>query len=282
MSILPRDWPADKVQRRAQRPSASLPATRSRSSRRKRVDDDFDARFSATARHYLYRILNRRAPPALERGTVVARRRRRSMRGAMHEAAQTLVGRHDFTTFRSVQCQATSPVAHARPARRDARRRHRRDPRLGPLVPAQPGALDGRNAEARRARGRGRVERRARGARGRRPRAPAARSRRPTGCTWCASTTEPSDEAEQRLQREQHERARPAACAAKTAGRDGRPLAERGVGQPPGQHHASTTKMPQRERRRPSAAVGPERGRTSEAGSISQTSSAEPQLLATT
>src|SRR4051812_32530535 len=70
---------------------------------------DFDARFSAIGRHYLYRIVNRRAPLALEakKAWWVAR----SLdAGAMHEAAQALVGRHDFTTFRSVQCQAKSPV----------------------------------------------------------------------------------------------------------------------------------------------------------------------------
>lgn len=71
--------------------------------------DDFDARYSATARHYRYRILSRRAPPALERNrvwwlpiTLDA--------AAMHEAAQALLGRHDFTTFRAAQCQANSPL----------------------------------------------------------------------------------------------------------------------------------------------------------------------------
>ncbi|MCT8999821.1 tRNA pseudouridine(38-40) synthase TruA [Chelativorans intermedius] len=73
------------------------------------VADDFDARFSATARHYLYRILNRRAPPALARGRVWHVPKRLDA-GAMHAAAQRLTGRHDFTTFRSVQCQAKSPV----------------------------------------------------------------------------------------------------------------------------------------------------------------------------
>ncbi|MGE3245356.1 MAG: tRNA pseudouridine(38-40) synthase TruA [Beijerinckiaceae bacterium] len=73
------------------------------------VADDFDARFSAVKRHYLYVILNRRAPPAVEAGRVwhVARRLNA---GAMHEAAQLLVGRHDFTTFRASECQANSPV----------------------------------------------------------------------------------------------------------------------------------------------------------------------------
>ena len=71
--------------------------------------DDFDARFSATKRHYLYRIVNRRADLALNR--------RRAWKigrpldaAAMHAAAQRLVGRHDFTTFRDVECQAKSPV----------------------------------------------------------------------------------------------------------------------------------------------------------------------------
>ncbi|MGH6816041.1 MAG: tRNA pseudouridine synthase A, partial [Hyphomicrobiaceae bacterium] len=73
------------------------------------VPETFDARFSATARHYLYRILARRAPPALERNRVwwlpVALDAE-----VMHAAAQRLVGRHDFTTFRAAACQARSPV----------------------------------------------------------------------------------------------------------------------------------------------------------------------------
>jgi len=70
---------------------------------------DFDARYSATARHYRYRILCRRAPPALDRDrvwwlpvTLDA--------AAMAAAAPVLVGRHDFTTFRAAQCQANSPL----------------------------------------------------------------------------------------------------------------------------------------------------------------------------
>lgn len=74
-----------------------------------RVDADFDARFSATARHYLYRIVNRRAPLALEHGKAWHLARTLDVE-AMHEAAQSLVGKHDFTTFRSVQCQSASPV----------------------------------------------------------------------------------------------------------------------------------------------------------------------------
>jgi len=73
------------------------------------VDDDFHARFSAKARHYLYRILDRPARPALDRGRVwwvpvpldVDR---------MAAAAGALVGRHDFTSFRSTMCRAPSPV----------------------------------------------------------------------------------------------------------------------------------------------------------------------------
>jgi tRNA pseudouridine38-40 synthase len=70
---------------------------------------DFDARFSATARHYLYRILARRSPPALERNRVWWIPRAIDA-DAMRDAASVLVGRHDFTTFRAVQCQAKSPV----------------------------------------------------------------------------------------------------------------------------------------------------------------------------
>ncbi|RJG42905.1 tRNA pseudouridine(38-40) synthase TruA [Mesorhizobium sp. DCY119] len=73
------------------------------------VPDDFDARFSATGRQYLYRILNRRAPAALERNRVWVVQKKIDA-DAMHEAAQVLVGRHDFTTFRSLQCQASSPL----------------------------------------------------------------------------------------------------------------------------------------------------------------------------
>jgi len=73
------------------------------------VAPDFDARFSATKRHYLYRIVNRRADLALDR--LRAWRIGRPLdSAAMHAAAQRLVGRHDFTTFRAAECQAKSPV----------------------------------------------------------------------------------------------------------------------------------------------------------------------------
>lgn len=73
------------------------------------VDEDFSARLSATARSYRYRILNRRPPPAVEAGLVwhvpvpldAA---------AMHDAAQVLIGHHDFSSFRSSECQAKSPL----------------------------------------------------------------------------------------------------------------------------------------------------------------------------
>jgi tRNA pseudouridine38-40 synthase len=73
------------------------------------VPDGFDARFSATARHYLYRILARPAPPVLDRDRVwwVPQPMRLA---PMREAAQALVGKHDFTTFRAAGCQAKSPV----------------------------------------------------------------------------------------------------------------------------------------------------------------------------
>jgi tRNA pseudouridine38-40 synthase len=73
------------------------------------VGGDFDARFSAVKRHYLYIILNRRAPPAIDSKRVWHMARKLDAE-AMHEAAQFLVGRHDFTTFRASECQANSPV----------------------------------------------------------------------------------------------------------------------------------------------------------------------------
>ncbi len=103
---LSRAWPADKVRDALNahlrpEPVAIVSAAA--------VADDFDARFSAVKRHYLYRISERRAPPVLDRGRVwwVAAP---LDTGAMHAAAQSLVGKHDFTTFRSSECQAKSPV----------------------------------------------------------------------------------------------------------------------------------------------------------------------------
>ncbi len=103
---LARDWPADTVRDAVNahlRPETVAVVVA------EVVAADFDARFSAVKRHYLYRILDRRAPPVLDRGRVwwVSRRLDHE---AMHEAAQALVGKHDFTTFRSSECQARSPV----------------------------------------------------------------------------------------------------------------------------------------------------------------------------
>ncbi|WP_374386702.1 tRNA pseudouridine(38-40) synthase TruA [Brevundimonas sp.] len=72
-------------------------------------DPDWHARFSATGRGYLYRILNRRPQPVLERDRVWHVKKPLDAE-AMHHAAQVLVGHHDFTTFRDVGCQSKSPV----------------------------------------------------------------------------------------------------------------------------------------------------------------------------
>lgn len=70
--------------------------------------EDWHARFSARERRYLYRILNRPAPPALDRGRVWHVKKPLDV-DAMHAAAQVFVGHHDFTTFRDVNCQSKSP-----------------------------------------------------------------------------------------------------------------------------------------------------------------------------
>jgi len=103
---LAKDWRADKLRDAVNahlrpHPVAVLAA--------EKVGEDFDARFSAKKRHYLYRIVNRRADLALER-TRAWRVPRRLDVDAMHAAAQKLTGKHDFTTFRSTECQAKSPV----------------------------------------------------------------------------------------------------------------------------------------------------------------------------
>jgi tRNA pseudouridine38-40 synthase len=73
------------------------------------VADDWHARFSCVGRRYLYRILDRRPPPALDRGRVWHIASGLDV-DAMAEGADKLLGQHDFTTFRSVHCQSTSPV----------------------------------------------------------------------------------------------------------------------------------------------------------------------------
>ena len=103
---LARDWPPDTVrdavnQHLKPAPIAIVAAAR--------AADGFNARFDANRRHYRYRIVNRRAPLTLERGR--AWRVSPSLDAdAMHEAAQALVGKHDFTTFRAAECQSKSPV----------------------------------------------------------------------------------------------------------------------------------------------------------------------------
>ena len=73
------------------------------------VASDFHARFDATARHYLYRIVNRRSPLTLDRGHAWQVQIALDAE-AMHQAARHLIGNHDFTTFRAAECQAKSPV----------------------------------------------------------------------------------------------------------------------------------------------------------------------------
>jgi tRNA pseudouridine38-40 synthase len=103
---LAKDWDADTVRDALNahlrpHPVAVLKA--------ERVAGTFEARFSAIKRHYLYRIVNRRADLALDVNR--AWRIPRPLDSeAMHAAAQRLIGKHDFTTFRSTECQAKSPV----------------------------------------------------------------------------------------------------------------------------------------------------------------------------
>lgn len=104
--VLDKDWPAGVVRDAVNahlrpNPVAVLSA--------EAVGDDFEARFSATARHYVYEIRDRRAPLTFERGKAWHLKRRLDDR-AMGEAARTLLGRHDFSTFRDSECQANSPV----------------------------------------------------------------------------------------------------------------------------------------------------------------------------
>ncbi len=147
------------------------------------VPDSFEARFSAKKRHYRYRIANRRANLALDIGRAW-RLPRPLDTDAMHVAAQRLVGKHDFTTFRDTECQAKSPERTLGSARCRERWRCRQHPDLGALVPAQPGAFDGGLAGLG---GRGPLERWTISPRHLPPRAapPAARSHRRKGSIWC-------------------------------------------------------------------------------------------------
>ena len=103
---LTKDWDADTVRDALNAhlrpyPVAVLVA--------ERVADDFNARMSARKRHYLYRIVNRRADLALAAGRAWRVPRPLDV-AAMQAAAQRLVGKHDFTTFRAAECQAKSPL----------------------------------------------------------------------------------------------------------------------------------------------------------------------------
>ncbi len=102
---LVKDWPEDKIRDGLNHFLRPLPIVVLDSAA---APTDFDARFSATARHYVYRILTRRSPLALERNRVWWLPRALDA-DAMREAATVLIGHHDFTTFRAVQCQAKSP-----------------------------------------------------------------------------------------------------------------------------------------------------------------------------
>ncbi len=103
---LARDWPAETVRNALNAHLRPAPIVILEAAR---IAGDFHARFSALSRRYLYRILNRAAPVAIERDRVwwVPQPLEAD---AMARAARKLVGPHDFTTFRSVHCQARSPV----------------------------------------------------------------------------------------------------------------------------------------------------------------------------
>ncbi len=103
---LARDWPADTVRKALNshlkpEPIAVLAA--------ELAGDEFDARFSARARHYRYRIINRQSPLTIDAGRAWQVRTPLDA-GAMQRAAQRLTGNHDFTTFRNADCQAKGPV----------------------------------------------------------------------------------------------------------------------------------------------------------------------------
>lgn len=103
---LDKDWPADTVRNAVNAQLGEEPVSVLDCAQ---VDGEFHARFSATGRRYLYRILNRQARPALDRQRVWHVKGPLDV-AAMQAAAQNLVGLHDFTTFRDAQCQAKSPM----------------------------------------------------------------------------------------------------------------------------------------------------------------------------
>jgi tRNA pseudouridine38-40 synthase len=103
---LARDWPAETVRNAL---NAHLVEERVVVLEASVAAADWHARFSAKERRYLYRILNRLGPPALEKGRVWHVKKPLDAE-AMNAAAQVLVGHHDFTTFRDLGCQAKSPM----------------------------------------------------------------------------------------------------------------------------------------------------------------------------
>ena len=103
---LERDWPAKTVREAINAHMTREPIVVVDAAM---AAEDFHARFSAKGRRYLYRVLNRRGPPALDAGRVWHVKKPLDA-AAMHAAAQALVGHHDFTTFRDAACQSKSPV----------------------------------------------------------------------------------------------------------------------------------------------------------------------------
>lgn len=104
---LEREWPAEKVQL-AINAKLKLAEEKVVVTGAERMEEGWDSRFSAIRRHYRYRIVNRRPPLTIERGLAWHCNQPLDT-DAMHEAAQVLVGHHDFTTFRHSRCQAKSP-----------------------------------------------------------------------------------------------------------------------------------------------------------------------------
>jgi tRNA pseudouridine38-40 synthase len=102
---LAKEWPEDTVRDAINAQSRPHPVAVLTA---ERVADDFDARFSATKRHYEYVIIDRRPPLTLEHERAWQVPRPLDVE-AMHAAAQHLVGKHDFTTFRAAECQSNSP-----------------------------------------------------------------------------------------------------------------------------------------------------------------------------
>jgi tRNA pseudouridine38-40 synthase len=103
---LAKSWSADKVQGAVNQHLQPLPVSILKV---ETVDEEFHARFSALRRHYIYRIINRRAPLTIERGFAWHMKRKLDA-AKMDEAAKAFVGTYDFSTFRDAECQAESPV----------------------------------------------------------------------------------------------------------------------------------------------------------------------------